>query len=243
MENIKTISDLTFSLSINDSQELEINNSGVSEKITIGQLKTHIASNKADVDGSNMLLNNLSDTAKDNITNLVGLKKINEFSIEDGDAEVEITGIGQKETIIDIDGLYVNSSPCNLDSLLGNSGTYYNSNYKVSIMIKDNNTPTNWLINSYVATNIVNTLSYLKFNDWSPSPTYASGLRLEISKAFSNVIYINGIYQLITTDGNYLINNIINNALIQNDLNVDRIKIYLNGSTFKAGNVRIYQEL
>lgn len=67
MENIKTISDLTFSLSINDNQELEINNSGVSEKITIGQLKTHIASNKADVDGSNMLLDNLSSIAKENI--------------------------------------------------------------------------------------------------------------------------------------------------------------------------------
>ena len=54
MENIKTISDLTFSLSLNDNQEIEINNSGVSEKITIGQLKTHIASNKANIDGSNI---------------------------------------------------------------------------------------------------------------------------------------------------------------------------------------------
>lgn len=53
MENIKTISDLTFSLSINDNQELEINNSGVSEKITLGQLRTFIASNKVDLDGSN----------------------------------------------------------------------------------------------------------------------------------------------------------------------------------------------
>ena len=71
MENIKTISDLTFSLSINDNQELEINNSGVSEKITIGQLKTHIASNKADVDGSNVTFSNLSNTAKENLNNKI----------------------------------------------------------------------------------------------------------------------------------------------------------------------------
>lgn len=203
-----------------------------------------VATNISDIqDKANKDLDNITNTGKDNIINLVGIKKINEFNIENGDTEVEITGIGQKETIIDIDGLYANSTPCNLDSLLGNSGSYYNTNYFVSIMAKDNASPSNWLTNSFGTVNIVNTLSQQSFSSWSLSPSYPAKLHLEISKVIGNTIYMNGNCQLITTDGNYLENNIINNALVQNDLNVDRIKIFLNGSTFKAGNVRIYEKI
>ena len=213
-----------------------------SESIDVGHLIVEV-NNKANRDGSNADFGNLSDTAKENITTLVGLKKINEFNIEDGDAEVVITGIGQKETIIDIEGLYANSTPCGLDSLLGNSDSYYNTNYFISLMSIGNYTPTNWVTNSFGAKNTVNTLSNKEYNDWSINPTYPAKLHLKISKVVGNAIYVNGISRLITTDGNYNINFIINNALVQNNLNVDRIKIFLNGSTLKAGNVRIYQEL
>ena len=230
-----------------NKQELDEDISNINQNIVninsqiqgINTNKANVSLDNINAEGQNVIKGIISS----NVTTLVGLKKINEFNIEDGDAEVVITGIGQKETIIDIDGLYANSTPCGLDSLLGNSDSYYNTNYFVSLMSIGNDIPTNWLVNSLGAKNTVNTLTYKKFNEWSITPTYPAKLHLKISKVVGNIIYVNGISRLITTEGKYNINFIINNVLVQNNLNVDRIKIFLNGSTFKAGNVRIYQEL
>lgn len=231
----------------NNKQELDEDISSINQNIVninsqiqgINTNKANVSLNNINEEGQNVIKGIISS----NVTTLVGLKKINEFNIEDGDAEVVITGIGQKETIIDIDGLYANSTPCGLESLLGNSDSYYNTNYFVSLMSITSDIPANWLNISYGAKNTVNTLTHVKYNDWSITPTYPAKLHLKISKVVGNTIYINGISRLITTDGNYNISFIINNALLQNNLNVDRIKLFLNSSTFKAGNVRIYQEL
>ena len=59
-------------------------------KISESQIDWSELQNKANISGNNVKFDNLSDTAKENITTLVGLKKINEFNIEDGDAEVVI---------------------------------------------------------------------------------------------------------------------------------------------------------
>ena len=230
-----------------NKQELDEDISSINQNIVninsqiqgINTNKANVSLDNINAEGQNVIKGIISS----NVTTLVGLKKINEFNIEDGDAEVIITGIGQKETIIDIDGLYANSTPCGLDSLLGNSDSYYNTNYFVSLMTISSDTPTNWLANSFGAKNTVNTLTNVKYNDWSITPTYPAKLHLKISKIVGNTIYVNGFSRLITTNGNYNINFIINNALVQNNLNVDRIKLFLNSSTFKAGNVRIYQEL
>ncbi len=206
-----------------------------------------VATNISDIqDKANKDLDNITNTAKDNITSIVGLKKINEFEIEDGDAEVEITEIGQKETIIEIDNLLANNNPCNIDSLLGNSGSYYNSDYKNSYFSSNSDISSNWIGNSgWNNSSSVSTLTYLKYSDWSLSSTLPAKLHLVISPIMNNnTIYLTG-YSMLVSTGNpaYLINFDIKICLYKATLDVDRIKIYLNGSTFKAGNVKVYQKL
>lgn len=53
----------------------------------------NISNSYVDLDGSNATFTNLSQTAQDNITSFIGLKKIIEFDIEDGDSEIVVNNI------------------------------------------------------------------------------------------------------------------------------------------------------
>lgn len=193
------------------------------------------------IDGSNAEFNNLSTNAKDNITNLIGFKKINEFEINDGDAEIIITGIGEKRTIIELENILANSSS-GLDCLLGNETNYYNSNYFISIFTLDNNNANNWLTHSTnVLNNSVCTLSNQKYSEWNYNNLYPGIAHIEISKNYITNIFINGYAKLITPDQKFIETFNFENALIGSNLNIDRIKINLNKGTFKSGKVTIYQ--
>lgn len=214
---------------------------------TVQDIINQLTENKADIDGSNMLLGNLSDTAKSNITSLVGLKKINEFGVSNGDTEIVITGIGSKETFIEFLNLSANTTPSNLDCYFGKSNnTYYTSNYKISIFSQTSGDKSNWITNSFTSkNNSAGTLTYNGGSSWTLQPYVSTRGRIKITRTTGRYIFFEGLIQLLTSSNGYLINFNFQNCLIQDNLyqDLDRIKFALNGSTFGSGVVKVYQEL
>ena len=199
---------------------------------------------KVDTDGSNAGFGNLSATAKENITNLVGLKKINEFNIEDGDSEIIINNINSADLHKFLFGkLEVNQASYLCYQLSIDNGTTWLSNNKyfdAGITFKSNNYANNaYTDNSPVGILTNDGQQYLiqpydgnscfgevNFNDLRNN---SLSKKANINFTYNTEVSANGIQCVFTACAGYY-----------DKVSCNAIRFFLSSGTFKSGKIKYY---
>lgn len=211
--------------------------------IDVGQLIVEV-NNKANISGNNVKFDNLSDIAKENITNLVGLKKINEFNIEDGDSEIIINNINSADLHKFLFGkLEVNQASYLCYQLSIDNGTTWLSNNKyfdAGITFKSNNYANNaYTDNSPVGILTNDGQQYLiqpydgnscfgevNFNDLRNN---SLSKKANINFTYNTEVSANGIQCVFTACAGYY-----------DKVSCNAIRFFLSSGTFKSGKIKYY---
>lgn len=197
---------------------------------------------KVDLDGSNATFSNLSATAKDNITSLVGWEKISEFEI-DNDSEIEFTGLNDgyqhKFEFINLK----TSTNCFMCAILGNLNSYITTgSYIFSTFGKWSQSTSQWLNDSITSENgtyFAVTSNHSNYWYLSNQNAYVNFTILSNFLDSGNQFFeFNSIINSPQQSGTIMITS--GNGELLNVANISRIKFYLSSGNFASGIVKHY---
>lgn len=193
--------------------------------------------NKANKD-----LNNITNTAKDNITNLVGWQKIGEFEINNV-VEIEFTKIGDgyqhKFEFINISS----SENAYMNAVLGNSNVYANSGYSCCLFGRWSQVTNQWLMDSVGYENSDSLMITSNHNDyWPLSYNNNSYINFEIKSNLgfggNQFFEFNSMIKSPVQSNRLMITN--GNGMLVSKIIFDRIKFFLSIGSFIRGTVKHY---
>lgn len=201
-----------------------------------------VATNISDIqDKANKDLDNITNTAKDNITNLVGWEKISEFEINDV-AEIEFTGLNDgyqhKFEFINI----TSTINAYMVGVLGNSNGYINSGYFFCLFGRWSQQTSQWITDSIAGegtSNIIITSDHNNYWYLSNQGSYVdfttkSNLSVDGNQFFEFNSMVNSPQQ----SGRLMIAN--GNGMLLGATSLDRVKFYLSSGNFASGVIKHY---
>ena len=212
------------------------------ETIDISQLTVEV-NNKANISGDNVKFDNLSNTAKNNITNIIGWQKIGEFEINN-DMEIEFTGLNDgyqhKFEFTNISSL---EDAAYMMAVLGNSFGYANTGYSGCLFSRWSQVTNQWLMDSVGYENSNNLIITSNHNDyWSLSYNNNSYINFEIKSNLGfggdQFFEFNSMVKSPVQSDRLMVTN--GNGMLVSGLIFDRIKFFLSIGSFTKGTVKHY---
>lgn len=204
-------------------------------------ISSFISGNFALIDGSNATFDNLSSTAKGNISSFVGWEKISEFEI-DNVAEIEFTnlndGYQHKFKFINI----TSSVNTYMFGVLGNSNGYINSGYSCCLFGRWSDVATQWIIDSVGYEDTTNLLITSNHNNYWYLSNVGSYVDFTIKSNLSvdgnQFFEFNSMLSSPQQSDRLMIAN--GNGMLLGATGLDRLKFYLSSGNFTSGIVKHY---